>query len=250
MRRAMNVLILGTSLTLLSVPAHPAPILYTDRTTWTIAVGSVTNIDFEGIAPAGGLTDFTGSGLDLLGWHFDSYGNGPSNGPNYLLVVDDTYPNLGCGYPCYDWDSGAVLHGPPANGFGFGATGPAGVVATFAAGATAAGTDIWSIFPDSQVFDVHVRLADASVTSFFDVLTPLGGPPSRGFVGFTSDTPIVEIRFEPNGLGTEGGGGGPYVDLDNFAFQPVPEPGSLLLLGTGLLGLRRTLRNRSRKTQG
>ena len=245
MRASWKTAVLVGSFALLSVPAHSALLGYSNRALWTAAAGSPANIDFEGIAAAGGLVDYTSTGLDLAGWHFDSYGNGPSAGPKYLLVVDSAYPNVGCGYSCYDWGSGAVLHGPPAHGFGFGTTAPAGLTATFATGASAVGTDIWSIFPDSQSFDVFVMLGDASVHPFL-VSTPPGGPDNRGFVGFTSDVPIVGLRFEPKGVGTEGGvgGGGPYVDLDNFAFQAVPEPGSLLLLGAGLAGLARTRKRR------
>jgi hypothetical protein len=38
-----------------SLTSRASVIEFTDRTAWLAAAGAVTNIDFEGIAPAGGL---------------------------------------------------------------------------------------------------------------------------------------------------------------------------------------------------
>ena len=224
-----------------SVPAHASLVTYSDRTLWEAAAGTTVNIDFEGIAAPGGLASVPSS---LSGVGFESYGNGPGNPPSYLLIVDSAYNNSVCGYPCYDWGSGAVLHGSPAHYQDFGDTGPAGILATLpGSGVFAVGTDLWPILPDNQGGDpeVLVIVTTGSGDSSFLVNTSLLGPPNRGFVGFTSTELITQIRFEPLGPGTEG----PYMDLDNFAFA-VPEPSTLGLLGIGLVAVGAVRRARRR----
>jgi hypothetical protein len=44
-------------------------------------------------------------------------------------------------------------------------------------------------------------------------------------------------------------GSGEYVAIDNIAINTVPEPTSLLLLGTGIVGVAARVRNRRRKQQ-
>lgn len=224
-----------------SVPAHASLVLYSDRTLWEAAAGTTVNIDFEGIALP---TQVASVPASLSGVHFESYGNGPGNPPSYLLIVDSAYPNNTCGYPCYNWGSGAVLHGSPANYQDFGDTAPAGILATLpGSGVFAVGTDLWPILPDNQGADPEVRVivtAGGGDTPYL-VNTSLLGPPNRGFVGFTSTDPITQIRFEPLGPGSDG----PYMDLDNFAYA-VPEPGTLGLLGIGLLAVGAASRARRR----
>lgn len=224
-----RIAVLGLSAALAAINAGAAPMLFTDRATWEAAAGTIQTIDFEGIAAQGGLADFSGpAGLNLGGVHFESYGS-----TSYLLVVDDEYVNDSCVYPCYGGGTGALLHGSPL-AYGSG-TNPSGIEATFS-GTSAVGTDIWTILPD-QVSGAEVRVIvtvdGIDYTYFID--TPAGGPPNRGFVGFVSDEtlPITAVRFEAIGVpGVDPYG--PYLDLDSFAVA-VPEPGSLFLLGTGLV---------------
>lgn len=59
-------------------------------------------------------------------------------------------------------------------------------------------------------------------------------PSTNGFWGFVSDTPFQAMKL------TEGSFNGGVVwetfDMDNMSYAPVPEPGTLLLLGAGLFG--------------
>ncbi len=53
------------------------------------------------------------------------------------------------------------------------------------------------------------------------------------FWGFTSDTPFTMVRLQTDGQG----GSAETYNLDNMVFAPVPEPGTMLLVGSGLVGL-------------
>lgn len=222
-----RIVLLSLIVALAALNATAGPVLYSSRSDWEAAAGTIHNIGFEGLAADGGLADYTSAGLDLDGVHFQSYGD-----QNYLLVVDDTYVNDSCVYPCYGGGTGALLHGAP---FGYGsALNPAGIQASFS-NTSAVGTDIWTILPDQVLGDeVRVIVTVGGVDYTYTIETQPGGPPNRAFVGFISDDDqlITAVKFEA--LGNDALG--PYLDLDNFAVA-VPEPGSLLLLGSGLIAV-------------
>jgi hypothetical protein len=72
------------------------------------------------------------------------------------------------------------------------------------------------------------------ILSFFD---PFPGQGTGEFIGFTSDTPFTSVTIATGGINA--------FTLDDLAYGgsvTTPEPGTMLLLGSGLLGLAGVLR--------
>jgi hypothetical protein len=174
---------------------------FTSRTAWETAAGSVTTIDFEGIAANASYAPFDrAQGYDRFGMRF--VGMSPANAaiPYYLRVVSPTYA------PDYNWGSGAVMHGPPiiiqSNNVG----GPnSAIVITPPADVYAMGGDIMTIFPQGENVTVQVR----TTSGVYPVPTSTAARPTRTFVGIVSPERILEVRVFSYG----------FPVIDNVAFS-------------------------------
>ena len=196
--------------------------IFEDRPSFTSVVGSLTNIDFEGLAPAGGFTDFATTGLTQSGVNFSSVRppNTPPTENSILFVVDPAFNPSG-----YDWGSGALLIG--------GLQGTINV--TLPGGTNVVGTDFSTILPYAS--DLTVTLS----TGVSRTISALNFP-NRAFIGFISETPISSLSFTSlNG----------YPQLDNFTFgqriveqsTPIPTPALLPgLVGLGMAAWKRRRR--------
>ncbi|HEX8190593.1 MAG TPA: PEP-CTERM sorting domain-containing protein [Pyrinomonadaceae bacterium] len=215
LRKLLFTLAAFAAVAFASAPARADTVVFTSRTLFNAAATGLTTIDFEGIAPDNSVANFTAP-LTIQGATFSGSPTG------MVSVVDD-----GFFAPLFQFNSGAVL-----SGFSY-------VEVTLPAGVTAVGTDLMSTNPDGRPFEVVLSTGET-----FVVNTPLR--PGRGFFGITTDVAIASIRFTTIPSATQPGG---IPLLDNFSFgqaQPaaVPEPATILLLGTGLAGIATRARRR------
>jgi hypothetical protein len=226
------------------LPSRGSVILFSNKAAWLSATTVSGTIDFEGIAPGGGTSDFsTAAGLTLDGVNFLGQteridctipGGCSPIGSGYQLFVSS--PG---GFDGLDWGSGGFLVGPlnfvePVSPFLLEVQ-VGTLTAQFPAGTTSIGFDLMSIGElGANPAVPHICL---STGDCFDISTPTY--PGHTFAGFTSSAAIDSVVLTmpdvfPNGT----------VFLDNVEQgTAIPEPRGLSLLGlTLLLTLARPLR--------
>ena len=192
-----------------SLPASAGVIEFTDRAAWLAAASPVNNIDFEGLAPAGGRKDFVGP-VTFSGVQFSAPFIGGGGIAESVVSAGLDYVNA--------WGSGDKLQA--SQGVEFDITLPAGVKAV--------GSDIMI----TSTFFFGTNGQYTATLSTGDVFTNIfsSGPPTRSFVGFISTTPITSLTLASNPS---------LAMIDNFAFTAtaVPEPSSFALFGVAILAL-------------
>jgi PEP-CTERM motif-containing protein len=203
--RAIFLLTLFT-LAVMATPAYSATITtYSDSPTWLAATtGVITTDTFTGLAPTNSYTMYP-SGILENGVEFI----GLSGSTGVMDTTLASYYNFGTG------DAGFVSAGGTS------------VQITLPSPVTAFSIDLFTN-PAQVTYTVTTLSTPFTVPTF----TTSVGP---AFFGVTSDTAFSSVNLQvPAGT--------TYAFFDNFQFgtaqveSPVPEAGTFLLIGTGLLG--------------
>lgn len=187
------------------------------------AVGAVIRYDSQSafMAAATALTTDSFAGLDTSGNGYTSIGT--------TVRSDMTIANANAVY-AVTWGFGAG-NAMPDGGTFLGGDGNTITDITFAPGHTAVGLDIFAVNNPATVYGV-VTFSDNTTLDFSKAATvPFTTPPS--YLGFIVNTPGVTILKLSTNLPTQNGFAFSEVSLGTA----VPEPASLMLLVTGLVGL-------------
>ena len=247
MLRNFRVLILLAlaALTWNITPAYSTTLTtYTSSASWQGATSGVQMDNFEGLAPAGGSTLFTGPNGVSSDPNVDFTGYSWSGSP-YIQVIDTTASTW------YNFGTGDALLEPMDRPNGS----PLPYIhVVFLAPVTAFGADLFTSSPSGLSYAVTVY--GASNTQLATPYTATTNAlPNTAFWGVTSDTPIWSVDFTVQGTTFNGGS---YAFLDNFRYGAAqtqgpppgdtPEAATMLLIGSGLIGLA-YLRKRTKPLQ-
>jgi hypothetical protein len=212
-----------------TVPAH-AQIAYTDLPSFQAATATNVLYDFEGIAPANAFV--TNPNLSPLGVSVAGGGD-----PKYY-VLDSSF-------------SAYSLNGSSTLNAGFSNPSPPTVTITFGSQVTAIGTEIGFRFagggPSLNGFTATLFNGTTQVGTTYTSATNI----STGFIGFTSNDIFDRITFTTLDYGQNGASANDYQAYDNLRLetvQAVPEPGSIALLLSGMMGAGFAFRRRKRET--